>query len=245
MKKLLKMAAIILLAGSLTAPAAFAQSGNAKESLIALGDSIPFGYDLGQNNSHPAKTAYPYLIGEEADLRVLNLGIPGWQTDQLLSALQGDQKYRQAVQQADYVAVAIGSNDLLQALREAGVESGGDQDLFNLLLQQKLASSDVFSNLLSILTQTRALTDAPIVLYNVYNPFQLNNPLHYAADPILPLINGQFAQLASLVSGVTIADANAAFGNDQAIYVIPGDIHPTAAGQQVLSDNGIDALGLD
>lgn len=141
--------------------------------------------------------------------------------------------------------MAIGSNDLLQILREAGAESGGNQDLFNLLLQQKLASSDVFANLLSILTQTRALTDAPIVLYNVYNPFQLNSPLHYASDPILPLINGQFAQLASLVGGVSIADANAAFGNDQAIYVIPGDIHPTVAGQQVLSDIGIDALGLD
>ncbi|MFD1864620.1 GDSL-type esterase/lipase family protein [Planococcus chinensis] len=245
MKKSLKMAAIILLAGSLSAPAAFAQNGNVKESLVALGDSIPFGYNLGQNNRNPAKTAYPYLIGEEDDLRVRNLGIPGWQTDQLLAALQSDQKYRQAIIHADYVAVTIGNNYLLQILLETGAKSGGNQDLFNLLLQQKLASSDVFANLLSILTQTRALTDAPIVLYNVYNPFQLNDPLHYAADPILPLINGQFAQLASLFSGVSLADANAAFGNDQAIYVILRDIHPTAAGQQVLSDIGIDALGLD
>lgn len=245
MTALMKIAAAVLIASSLFSPAAFAKSDSAKESLVALGDSIPFGYNLGKHNEHPAKTAYPYLIGDEGDLRVHNLGIPGWQSDQLLTALETDQKYRQAVKHADYVAVTIGNNDLLEILREAGVESGGNQVLFQQLLAQKLASSDVFTNIYESIEEIRSLTDAPIVLYNVYNPFQLNDSLHYIADAILPGINAQFARLAALSSDVYLADAYAAFGDNQAAYVIQGDIHPTEAGQEVLADIGADALNLN
>ncbi|WP_179135769.1 GDSL-type esterase/lipase family protein [Planomicrobium okeanokoites] len=245
MKKIAKSLTVLLLVTSIVSPSAFAKSEQAKESLVAVGDSIPFGYNLGQNNQNPAKSAYPYLIGASENLRVRNLGIPGWQSEQLLSALQTDQKYRQAVIHADYVAITIGNNDLLQILREAGLESGGKQPLFQQLLMQKLLNDDVFANIAAAIAETRSLTDAPIVLYNVYNPFQLNDPLHYVADPILPGINQAFAALAASNENVYVADAYAAFGDNQAEYVIQNDIHPTAAGQQVLADIGIVALNLD
>ncbi|MBB5181117.1 lysophospholipase L1-like esterase [Planomicrobium koreense] len=245
MKRLIKTATAILLVSSLTAPAAFAKNDNAKESLVALGDSIPFGFNLGQNNQNPAKTSYPYLIGEDGDLRVRNLGISGWQSAQLLDALETDQKYRQALDHADYVSVTIGSNDLLSILRAAAAESAGNQLLFQQLLQQKLSTSDVFTNIGETIEEIRSLTDAPIVLYNVYNPFQLNDPLHYVADAVLPQINLGFIGLAFSYSDVYVADAYSAFGNDQAEYVIQGDIHPTNAGQAVLAGIGLDALGLD
>lgn len=245
MKKLTTSLTVLLLATSIVSPAAFAKSDQAKESLVALGDSIPFGYNLGQNNQNPAKTAYPYLIGAEENLRVRNLGIPGWQSEQLLDALENEQKYRQAISHADYVAITIGNNDLLQILREAGEESGGNQALFQQLLMQKLAADDVFANITAAIAETRSLTDAPIVLYNVYNPFQLNDPLHYVADAILPGINQIFAALAASSENVYLADAYSAYGDNQAAYVIQGDIHPTIAGQKVLADIGIAALGLD
>lgn len=245
MKRLIKTATAILLVSSLTAPAAFAKNENAKESLVALGDSIPFGFNLGQTNKTPAKTSYPYLIGADSDLRVRNLGIPGWQSTQLLDAIETDQKYRQAVDHADYVSVTIGSNDLLAILRAAAGESGGNQVLFQQLLQQKLASSNVFTNISETIEEIRSLTDAPIVLYNVYNPFQLNDPLHYVADSVLPQINTAFTGLAFSNSDIYVADAYTAFGNNQATYVIQGDIHPTNAGQAVLAHIGLDALGLE
>ncbi|WP_416144635.1 SGNH/GDSL hydrolase family protein [Planococcus koreensis] len=245
MKRLIKTATAILLVSSLTAPSAFAKNDNAKESLVALGDSIPFGFNLGQNNQNPANTSYPYLIGEDADLRVRNLGFSGWQSAQLLDALETDQKYRQAIDHSDYVAVTIGSNDLLAILRAAAAESGGNQALFQQLLQQKLATSNVFSNIAETIAEIRSLTDAPIVLYNVYNPFQLNDPLHYLADAVLPQINSGFTALAFANTNVYVADAYSAFGNNQAAYVIQGDIHPTNAGQEMLADIGLDALGLD
>lgn len=244
MKKLIKTIVIVLLASLLASPSVFAKSDNAKESLVAVGDSIPFGFNLGQTNQNPAKTSYPYLIGKLADLRVRNLGVPGWQSDQLLEALQTDQKYRQAIIHSDYVAVTIGNNDLLAILREAAAESGGNQVLFQQLLGAKLNESDVFSNIQQIITEIRSLTDSPVVLYNVYNPFQLTDTLHYAADAVLPTINTAFTALALTNQDVYLADAYTAFGNNQAEYVLPADIHPTKAGQAKLAEIGLEALGL-
>lgn len=245
MKKTLKSLAIVMLATSMISPATFAKSDNAKESLVALGDSIPFGYNLSNNNQNPSKAAYPYLIGAEENLRVRNLGIPGWQSDQLLDALDSEQKYRQAIRHADYIAITIGNNDLLQLLREAGIESAGNPALFQQLLFQKLIADDLFANIAASIAETRSLTNSPIVLYNVYNPFQLNDPLHNVADAILPYINHLFSSLAASTNEVYLADAYTAFGNSQASYVISGDIHPTAAGQQVLADVGISAFGFE
>jgi len=244
MKKLIKTIIVVLLASLLASPNVFAKSDNAKESLVAVGDSIPFGLNLGQTNQNPAKISYPYVIGKLADLRVRNLGVSGWQSTQLLEALQTDQKYRQAIIHSDYVAVTIGNNDLLAILREAAAESGGNQVLFQQLLGAKLSQSDVFLNIQQIITEIRSLTDSPIVLYNVYNPFQLNDPLHYVADSVLPSINLSFTALAFSNENVFLADAYTAFGNNQATYVLLGDIHPTKAGQTKLAEIGLDALGL-
>ncbi|HSI65960.1 MAG TPA: GDSL-type esterase/lipase family protein [Planococcus sp. (in: firmicutes)] len=245
MNKITKSLAVVVLAASLVSPSAYAKSDQAKESLVALGDSIPFGLNLGKTNQNPYKAAYPYLIGAEEDLRVRNLGVSGWQSDQLLDALEDEQKYRQAVAHADYVTITIGNNDLLAILRAAANESGGDPALFQQLLLLKLGTSDVFDNISAAINETRSLTDAPIVLYNVYNPFQVTDQLHYVANSVLPIINQTFAALAANGENVHLADAYSAFGNDQATYVIAGDIHPTAAGQQVLAEIGSAAFGFD
>ncbi|WP_147803325.1 SGNH/GDSL hydrolase family protein [Alkalicoccus halolimnae] len=248
MKSLIKIITVVLLVSFfvslLASPAAFAKNDNAKESLVAVGDSIPFGYNLGQTNQNPAKASYPYLIGKLSDLRVRNLGVPGWQSDQLLTAVETSQKYRQAVNHSDYVAVTIGSNDLLEILRAAAAESGGDQILFQQLLQQKLNDSDVFSNIEETVREIRSLTDSPIVLYNVYNPFQLSDPFHHVADAFLPQVNAAFTGLAFSYDDVYLGDAYGAFGSDQATYVLPGDIHPTEAGQAKLAEIGLEAFGL-
>lgn len=253
MKKLFKLFSALLIILTFATPTAFASNdhGNGhgkdhgKELLVSLGDSIPFGYGLSKDIGVPSKSAFPYLIGDEADLRVRNLAVPGWQTDDLLAALDTNKKFRKAVKHADYVTVTIGSNDFLEALRIANVESGGNPALLEKLLAQKLAQSDAFDNLADILEEIRSLTDAPIVLYNIYNPFQVNDPAHQLADRFLPQLNATYALLAGDFYNVELADAAAAFGDNQAKYVIKGDIHPTAAGQKVLAKIGLRALCLE
>lgn len=245
MTKFLSIFAAVLLALSLGTPAAFAENGHGKESLVALGDLIPFGYNLGQTNESPAKVAFPFLIGEDADLRVRNLGVPGWQTQDLLVALETNKKLRRAVHHAEYVTLNIGSNDFLEILRTANAESGGNPELLRKLIEQKLATSDAFDNLSDIIREISSLTDAPIVLFNIYNPFQLNDPFHHVADQYLPYINAIYAETAHAYYNVEAADAYSAFGDNQDEYVIPQDVHPTVAGQEVLAEIGLEAFCLE
>lgn len=249
LKKIVKLLVFILVASLLFSTPAVAKNGNAKESLVSLGDSIPYGYNLNQHNKTTSKDAFPYLMGDYGDLQVRNLGIPGWTTPELLTSLKTDQKYRQAVRHADYVTLTIGNNDLLQALQAAQRESGGDQGSFMAILQQKVEESNVFANIGAIIEEARSLTDAPIVIYNVYNPFQLDNPLHAISSQILPSINKNFTDLASLYNvmygNILLADSYAAFGQNQDTYVIPDDIHPTIEGQIKLAEIGLNVLGLN
>ncbi|ASK64304.1 lipolytic protein G-D-S-L family [Virgibacillus phasianinus] len=227
----------------------FAKSDQAKKSLVALGDSIPFGLNLGQNNDTPSKLAYPFLIGDDADLRVRDLGVPGWKTTQMLNALKTDQKYRQAVRHADFIVLTIGNNDLLQALKAAQTGSAGNPYLFMQTLQMEIQKSNLFMNIGEIIKETRTLTDAPVVVYNVYNPFQVDDPLHVIATQILPSINKTFADLITYTDifygNVFLADAYSAFGQKQSVYVREGDIHPTIEGQIKLAEIGLEALGLN
>ncbi|GER67429.1 hypothetical protein BpJC7_25940 [Weizmannia acidilactici] len=48
-----------------------------KQSLVALRDSITFGYNLGLNNNQPSQHALPYFIGKEMHLSVTNSVVSG------------------------------------------------------------------------------------------------------------------------------------------------------------------------
>ncbi|HSI66109.1 MAG TPA: GDSL-type esterase/lipase family protein [Planococcus sp. (in: firmicutes)] len=245
MSKLIRFLIVFVLALSLPMTTALAHDnhhGHGKETLVSLGDSVPFGVSPDRNNERPAKYAFPYLIGDKADLKVRNLAVPGWTTEELLTALEENKNFRQAVRRADYVTVNIGGNDFMEILNAAYTESQGNTELFHKLLQQKLASTDAFDNLNHILHEIRSLNHEPVVLYNVYNPFQQNDPFHQVADMYLPQINAAYKALADSYRHVELADSYSAFGDNQAKYVIPNDIHPTKAGHARLAKIGLRAL---
>lgn len=251
MSKLFKVLIILMMALSLPLSTAFAHNGkddhrdHGKDTLVALGDSVPFGYSPYSSNKKPAKYAYPYLIWDKADLKVHNLAVPGWQTDDLLYALENNKKFRKAVKRADYVTVQIGGNDFLEILRAAHAESRGDMKKFHRLLQKKLSRSDAFDNLEEIVEEIRSLTNARIVIYNLYNPFHLDNPFHQAADQYLPQLNAMYKGIADSYKRVSLADAFSAFGDKQAKYLFKNDIHPNKAGHAVLAKIGFKAMKRD
>jgi hypothetical protein len=79
-------------------------------------------------------------------------------------------------------------------------------------------------------------------LYNVYNPFQLSDPLHLAADAYLPQINAAFTELALSYQDVSFGDACSAFGTEQSTCVLPGEIYPTEAEEAKYADIGLQAF---
>ena len=101
------------------------------------------------------------------------------------------------------------------------------------------------NNLDQIIQEISTLTDAPIVVYNIYNPFQLNDPMHFLANQLLTNIVNPAIRLVVSQNNAKLADAYTAFGEDQLTYVRQGDIHPTIAGQKVLAEIGEESLGLN
>ncbi|WP_237740519.1 SGNH/GDSL hydrolase family protein [Paenisporosarcina sp. TG-14] len=236
---------ILLVISLVFSTSAFAKNDNGKNSLVSLGDSIPFGYNLDATNDDPSKKAFPFLMGKEADLRVNNLGIPGLTTGGMLNLLQNNQKYRQAVKHADYITLNIGSNDLIAALPDLQLAyflSEGNPALFQNFLIDYFAISTIFTNLNATIAEIRNLSDAPIVIHNIYNPIQEVNAF---ADSVLSLINGNISSLVSEENNVFLADAYAAFDNNQGNYVIAGEVHPTVAGHVKLAEISLAALGLN
>lgn len=245
MSKLIRILIVLMMALSLPMTTAFAHNDHkdhGKDTLVALGDSVPYGYNPNSANKRPAKYAYPYLIGAKADVKVHNLAVPGWQTDDLLAALESNKKFRKAVKRADYVTVQIGGNDFLEILRAAQAESKGNQKKFHKLLQYKLSKTDAFDNLSAIIKEIRSLTKARIVVYNLYNPFQVNDPLHQVADNYLPQLNAMYKDIADSYKRVSLADAYSAIDDKQAKYIFKGDIHPTKAGHMILAKIGLKSL---
>ncbi len=225
-----------VMAGALFSGNVSAKEENSKKLLTALGDSITFGYNLEQHNHRVSKDAFPFVIGDYADLRVRDLGVAGWQTQDLLNALETNEKFQQAVAHADYITLDIGNNDLLQAFSDSNVTSDEVQSMLDKLSE--------------IILEIRELSDAPVVVYNIYNPFQVGDPRHDIGNVLLSqMVNPQIESLVNVLNqelqNIVLADAFTAFGENQADYVLPNDIHPTIAGQKVLAEIGLDALDLD
>ena len=198
------------------------------ERVVAIGDSIPFGYNLSKDNHMPPSKAFPNLIGKETGLEVTNLSVPGLTSGELLRAVHSNDMFRQSIQGADYVILYIGGNDLLNLVKK---NKGLDGIRIN---EAAPVIRDLIYNVYSTIVLIDQLTDGQILVYNIYNPYpsagdQLNTPLAY--------INQQYASLIKLLShftSVKLLNANSAF-KGHPDYIIKGDVHPTEKGQRVLA----------
>ncbi|WP_051663277.1 GDSL-type esterase/lipase family protein [Alicyclobacillus macrosporangiidus] len=255
------------LAGAITvvAPAAVSGSGIVVQAmasaavqqpqegvLVALGDSITFGYNLTDTNgnSTPSHSAFPYLIGRDTGYTISDLGVPGWTSEDLRVAL-GTPNFARAVQGAAAITLDIGSNDLLRLAGQMHLLDAAQKDPtapVTVTPEQQAQFTQAIQqfgvNLTSILTTLRSQTQAPIVLYNLYNPFPPGTGLNTVTEQFEQAENAIIAKAAQSVPRVALADVHTAFAGKQAEYVrvAQGDVHPTASGQAVLAQAGESAL---
>ncbi|MFB5188830.1 SGNH/GDSL hydrolase family protein [Alicyclobacillus fastidiosus] len=220
-----------------------------KGTLVSLGDSITFGYNLNDTskNSVVSKFAYPNLIGKAERLNVSDLGVPGWTSTDLLAALDAP-NFSRAVRGASVVTVDIGSNDLLHWADQQELLTSGDPASLTITSTQQLAVAQVLaqfgSNFKHIIAKIRAETSAPIVAYNLYDPFPSSSPLSTDDEQLEAFENQEIAFVAGQYQNVAVADAHGAFTGNQLSFVrlAQGDVHPTARGQSALAQVGEQAM---
>jgi lysophospholipase L1-like esterase len=229
---------------------AFAEENIDKPNLVALGDSITFGWNLDDTNGNTQKSskAFPNLIIENSFFDVTNISGGGWTSGKLLSEIAKPENAA-AIQAADVVSLDIGSNDLLQApeivkLRENPPGPETTPEELAAIQQKILAEIDGISKQLAgNLGQTVGLIknlnpEAVIIFYNLYNPYGVHTGLFNSlGEQIIPAMNAQiYAPLAAQLN-LELADAYSAFNGKQAQLIFPyPDVHPNEVGQQVLAD---------
>ncbi|RWZ58772.1 SGNH/GDSL hydrolase family protein [Halobacillus fulvus] len=203
--------------------------------LAAIGDSIPYGYNLEESNDHPSFRGFPYLVGMEKGWTVDNLSIPGLTSQELLVAVHDNELFRSTLKEADYVLLYIGGNDLLNVVKKNGGLKGLE------MTDAAPAMQNLIQHVYSIVMEIDSLTDAEIFVYNLYNPYpaagkKLDAPLVY--------INSQYAALIQLLdhfTNVSLLDAYKAFrGHSQ--LILPKDVHPSEKGQQILAELALKKL---
>ncbi|HJV46213.1 MAG TPA: GDSL-type esterase/lipase family protein [Bacillota bacterium] len=219
-------------------------------TLVALGDSITYGLNLEPKNSNPSSRAFPSLLAADEKYKVVNLGIPGWTTKDLLKALETE-KFQSAINEARVVTLDIGSNDLIEGsagildqLKKDQTYKPSDQEVFN---QMIVSEEKLYTDLPLIIKKIHQLTDSPIVIYTLYNPIPNSQGfeyIHQLNEQILYPINQLIRDLATEDQQLLLADAHHAFQGKEIsfIRVLSEDIHPTIQGHKELARIGEQAL---
>ena len=240
----------------------FAQPGEgshgAKQSLVALGNSITTGYGLERNLLRVSKNAYPQLLGDEMGYRVNNLAVSGWTSQDLLDTLQNKNRYRIAIKHADLITLNIGGNDVLGYLMEVDFEDP-DLDPYDILEEVIERLIAYYYNLGFILQEIREINpEAPILYYGFYNPidaahpfsiafgydnfneliWEINNTILYVYDEVnLPNPVGEcYAEAFDYlyyVDALTAFETYVSTEGDKADLFVD-EVHPSELGQELL-----------
>ena len=231
-----------LLGAVAPAHARAATAATADGGLVALGDSITFGYNLPGTfqNTDPDPQAYPYYVANTYHMPVSDLGVPDWTSADLLQAL-AQPAFARAVRQAEVVTIDIGNNDLLGLAQSYGLLVKAEEDPTAPMsltpaqaVQMAAAVHTLHIRLNEIVTRVKRQTNAPIVLINEYDPFPSDTGIHRLAEGFIPQANAVVAAVGARFH-LPVVNAYAAFNGYQTYYVLPSDVHPTIAGQEALA----------
>lgn len=192
---------------------------------LALGDSITAGYGVGKDFSFP--TAYAqYLRRHEPDLQLLNLGLNGLTSSGLLASLRQNSRLRYYVSQASLVTLTIGSNDLLQFIKNSS-------QVFN-LAQLTLTLNSLGKTLCFIGEEIRKLNPrATLKIGTLYNPLPAGPFVQYSqqAQQILDQANIMILTWANNYGG-NAAHIDREFRGKEQRLIGPDFAHPNVAGYQ-------------
>jgi lysophospholipase L1-like esterase len=215
----------------------------------ALGDSLAFGA-VAESGFVPR---YADFLRTDANARVtvVNLGIPGWTSANLLNALRTDMALRDRVINAEVVTFEIGGNDLLGArrrFREGNCGGPANLDCFGAAITEFKQNWD------GILAELLALRDRNATILrtmDVYNPFVAEQQalgIFVILRAYLDEVN-QHITRTSAQAGIPCARVYAAFNGpngdldaDAQGLLSPDMVHPNDRGHQVIAEQ-LDQLG--
>jgi lysophospholipase L1-like esterase len=225
--------------------------------LLALGDSIAFGYE--PMTDHSTNAGYPEILGARLGLEVTNASCPGEASGGFLSlegndngcrenrlkyplhvSYQGSQlafaiEFLTAHPGTQLVTIDIGGNDISklndQCAEDVQCKLGGFPGML-----------DAYGkNLDLIFGELHKVYDGPLVALSIYNPFPTDEIAAFGISQLNRVLSMKAARW-----NVVFADGMVAFEErtsdpcaDGLLIPMPGgtcDIHPSHAGDELLAD---------
>jgi lysophospholipase L1-like esterase len=207
----------------------------------ALGDSIGFGLFASIGNGY-VPTYDRFLEADSgANVKTINLCVPGWTSSDLRNAIRGNLLFRVSVATSTIVTVNIGGNDLLGARGDYKDRTCGGADNQDCLRSGVAVFAANFNAILSEVRALRGSRATIIRTMDIFNPFvnedraQDTWPNDQGNDfqvfkPYLEAINGQIAAAAA-ARNIPFAQVYLSFNGPN------GDIDPSNLG--LLSFDGL------
>jgi lysophospholipase L1-like esterase len=219
----------------------------------ALGDSIGFGLFAPIGDGYVP--TYDRFIEADsgANVKTINLSVPGWTSSDLLGAIRGSLLFRLSVATSTIVTVNIGGNDLLGARGDYKDRTCGGADNQDCLRAGVAVFRANFNAILAEVRSLRAGRPTIIRTMDIYNPFvnedraQDTWPNDQGNDfqvlkPYLDVINNQIAATAT-ARNIPVAQVYLAFNgpngdidpNDLGLLSFD-DLHPNGRGHRRIAD---------
>ncbi len=158
----------LLLVTQLAAPRVMAAESRL---YTALGDSLAFGAFAPIGRGYVPSYRRHIEADTEVDVRLINLGIPGWKSGDLLGALRGNLFYRLLVAGSSIVTLNIGGNDLLSARNSYKDRTCGGADNQDCLREAVTTFRANWDAILVEILLLRSTGNTIIRTIDIYNPF--------------------------------------------------------------------------
>lgn len=195
---------------------------------LALGDSITTGYGVQNSFSFP-KLYADFLKRHNPNLRMLNMGVNGLKTSELLASLHYNHDLRHAASQASLITLTIGSNDLLHLI-------GNPNQTIN-TSQLPLIFNNMSKTLAQVGEEIRRLNPIAIVkVATLYNPLPAGPYALYLAlaQGVIDTANTNIVTWAKHY-GFKVVYLDREIRGKEWLLIGQDHLHPNIAGYQVIA----------
>jgi lysophospholipase L1-like esterase len=209
----------------------------------ALGDSLAAGLIAGQG--YVARYATYANSDTGANVSTINLGIPGWQSSDLLNAIQNDDIARGHIRDSQIVTWDIGGNDLANAHSHYMQGDCGGPDNQDCLRNAVTTVEQNWSAIITQLVALRSTSNTIIRTMDIYNPYvaaDMQAGIFSTTEPYLDEVNN-YIHSSAASAGILVAHVHQAFnGTDGTTdpgtlgLLAPDNFHPNDAGHKVIAD---------
>jgi lysophospholipase L1-like esterase len=180
-----------------------------------------------------------------ANVSTTNLGVPGWQSGDLLNSLQNDSVFRGQVQNAMIVTWDIGGNDLANAHDHFTAGDCGGADNQDCLRTAITTFEQNWSAIISQIVALRSTSNTIIRTMDIYNPYVASDMQAGIFDTIEPYLDeaNNYIHSTASAAGIPVANVHQAFNGADgmtdpgAMGLLAADgFHPNDSGHKVIAD---------